>query len=70
MTEVSMHLGWHSFRALRSDSNEWPTRIGVGAEGGSRIVRMWDWTSARVVVTESRAPGVIPDHLKSGFQIM
>lgn len=28
-----MHRGWHIFRALRSDSREWPRRIGVSGAG-------------------------------------
>ena len=36
MSAVSMHRGWHIWSALRSDSREWPSRMGVV------VVVVWD----------------------------
>ena len=79
MSAVSMHRGWQILSALRSDSREWPSRMGVGGwsslffdfegdekgliGGGERSRRMLAWTCSRDVVTEARASAVIPDHL-------
>jgi hypothetical protein len=62
--DVSIQRGWHNFKDFRSNSSEWPRRIGVGVVGEEvRIERRWVCTSDNVVVTGSRASSVIPDQL-------
>ena len=70
-----MQNGWQILSALRSDSREWPIRIGVGGvgpgvaeenglgDGGERRRRTWLCTSACVVVTLASDSGVMPDQL-------
>ena len=72
---MSMQYGWQSFKAFKSDSSEWPIRIGVGdgaldeeplvekgfEAGGERRASNRAWTSARVVVIGARCCSVIPE---------
>ena len=52
-----MMKGWVIFRALRSESSEWPIRMVRGWKRLSSLV----WISDKVVVTPSRDLAVIPE---------